>query len=219
MKLESPTSDQTTPLAPAPSISPPSSHLSSPFAPRTPVPGRKLSLRRSASPLDDAVNEMKMNGSPRNQVTSRLNETDLPLSPPLEPADEIVSSYAGGEMERLRQVMLENQLAQMREAENRRPDYLKRDKRTGDSTDLEALDQSESDRGRMIGIIDSPNKGRRLTLFQETSEESFEESLMAGGYGRYVRAKHHGLDHCLIPLGTEDHRVGSSAPTSGADKR
>ena len=160
-----------------------------------------------------------MNGSPRIQVTSRSNETNLPLSPPLEPADEIISSYAGGEMERLRQVMLENQLAQMREAENRRPDYLKRDKRAGNNTDLEALDQSENDRGRVIGIIDSPNKGRRLTLFQETSEQSFEESLMAGGYGRYVRANHHGVDHCLILLGAEDHGVGSSAPTSGADKR
>ncbi|KAF8724830.1 hypothetical protein AX14_008578 [Amanita brunnescens Koide BX004] len=188
VKLESPMSDQATPLAPAPSISPPSSHLSSPFAPRTPVPGRKLSLRRSASPLVNAVTEMKMNGSPRNQVSSRSNDIDLPLSSPLEPAAEIVSTYAGGEMERLRQVMLENQLAQMREAENRRPDYLKRDKRAGNDTDFGALDksnQSENDRGRMIGIIDSPNKGRRLTLFQETSEESFEESLMAGGYGRY----------------------------------
>jgi hypothetical protein len=28
-------------------------------------------------------------------------------------------------------------------------------------------------------------KGRRITLFQETSEESFEQSLMAGGYGKY----------------------------------
>jgi hypothetical protein len=171
--------------------------------------------------LVNAVTEMKMNGSPRNQVSSRSNDIDLPLSSPLEPAAEIVSTYAGGEMERLRQVMLENQLAQMREAENRRPDYLKRDKRAGNDTDFGALDksnQSENDRGRMIGIIDSPNKGRRLTLFQETSEESFEESLMAGGYGRYVRAKYHGVDHCLIPC-IEDHRVGSSASTSGADKR
>ncbi|KAI5989747.1 hypothetical protein EDD15DRAFT_2283553 [Pisolithus albus] len=39
-----------------------------------------------------------------------------------------------------------------------------------------------------IGITDSPAKGRCLTLFQETSEESFEESLMAGGYGRYYQA-------------------------------
>ncbi|KAG7090650.1 hypothetical protein E1B28_009751 [Marasmius oreades] len=68
-----------------------------------------------------------------------------------------------------------------------------------------------------VGIMDSPTKGRRiklyassstnpslssadvvkdkiklfpdLKLFQETSEESFEESLMAGGYGRYRTAE------------------------------
>jgi hypothetical protein len=36
-----------------------------------------------------------------------------------------------------------------------------------------------------MGITVSPMKGRRITLFQETSEESFEQSLMAGGYGKY----------------------------------
>ncbi|KAL0578520.1 hypothetical protein V5O48_003463 [Marasmius crinis-equi] len=68
-----------------------------------------------------------------------------------------------------------------------------------------------------VGIMDSPTKGRRIKLynssagsanhstsdhtkdkiklfpdmklFQETSEESFEESLMAGGYGRYRTAE------------------------------
>lgn len=35
------------------------------------------------------------------------------------------------------------------------------------------------------GITESPTKGRRITLFQETSEESFEQSLLAGGYARY----------------------------------
>lgn len=50
------------------------------------------------------------------------------------------------------------------------------------------LQMSQGDRlsAANVGITDSPAKGRRLKLFQETSEESFEESLMAGGYGRYV---------------------------------
>lgn len=49
-------------------------------------------------------------------------------------------------------------------------------------------DENLADRERFssIGITESPMKGRRIKLFQETSEESFEESLMAGGYGRYV---------------------------------
>ena len=38
-----------------------------------------------------------------------------------------------------------------------------------------------------LGITETPIKGRRIELwgFQETSEESFEERLMAGGYGGY----------------------------------
>ncbi|RXW14590.1 hypothetical protein EST38_g11265 [Candolleomyces aberdarensis] len=86
----------------------------------------------------------------------------------------------GGEMERIRQAERENVLAFTREAEARRPDYLKRTKH-----DSNAMDE---DGERPVGIMETPVKGRRLKLFQETSEESFEESLMAGGYGRYRTA-------------------------------
>ena len=154
-------------------------------------------------------------------MSSGSKETDLLSSSPLEPAAEIVSAYAGGEMERLRQVMLENRLAQIKEAEHRRPDYLKREKRAVHNTDFEVSEkpsQGENDRTGVIGIVDSPNKGRRLTLFQETSEESFEESLMAGGYGRYVRAKRYDVNHCLTLHNVEDHRVGPSTSTSYVDK-
>jgi hypothetical protein len=72
-----------------------------------------------------------------------------------------------------------------RDAESRRPDYLKRATRPIPDTTLAAgtVDAEMEDR---VGIAMTPVKGRRLKLFQETSEESFEESLMAGGYGRYV---------------------------------
>jgi hypothetical protein len=90
-------------------------------------------------------------------------------------------------MERIRQAMMQNQLAQHQEAEARRPDYLRRNKRPLSETDPSTLAEDESSRRPGVGIMDSPHKGRRITLFQETSDESFEESLMAGGYGRYVR--------------------------------
>ena len=89
--------------------------------------------------------------------------------------------------------MMQERLAYFQEAESRRPDYMKRAKRTLDEADPSALDEDERtrqlDREALVGITESPTKGRRLKLFQETSEESFEESLMAGGYGRYVRKK------------------------------
>ncbi|KAF9448847.1 hypothetical protein P691DRAFT_597755 [Macrolepiota fuliginosa MF-IS2] len=119
----------------------------------------------------------------RNQDT--MDVSTPPLSPPPQ-ASTSTSIAAGGEIERIRQALIEDHLAQIQEAETRRPDYLKRSKRPLSDVDSGMFtDERERDRGFAVGITESPNKGRRLKLFQETSEESFEESLMAGGYGRY----------------------------------
>ena len=92
-------------------------------------------------------------------------------------------------MDRIRRALKEERLMQINDTEKRRPDYLKRMKRTlseaGESFTLDHESRIR-DRELTVGVMESPNKGRRLKLFQETSEESFEESLMAGGYGRYV---------------------------------
>lgn len=118
----------------------------------------------------------------RTETSSTISTS--PISPSRRP-----STQPGGEMERIRQAMLKDHIALVRDAENRRPEYLKRIKRSLSEADPTAiLDDGalDRDRGAAVGIMESPHKGRRLKLFQETSEESFEESLMAGGYGRYV---------------------------------
>jgi hypothetical protein len=93
-------------------------------------------------------------------------------------------------MERIRLQMREDSMAHFQETESRRPEYLKRTKRSlldSDPTVDPILDLEERESVLPgVGITVSPMKGRRLKLFQETSEESFEESLMAGGYERYV---------------------------------
>jgi len=91
-------------------------------------------------------------------------------------------------MERIRQARLEDQIIHIHEAEKRRPEYFKRTKRTLSEADPGYLEDEDHERDRSlpVGIMESPHKGRRLKLFQETSDESFEESLMAGGYGRYA---------------------------------
>lgn len=117
----------------------------------------------------------------------RINKSASPISSPSQPSTSTTTITSGGEIERIRQALIEDHLAQIREAETRRPDYLKRSKRPLSDVDSTMFaDDRERDRGITVGITESPNKGRRLKLFQETSEESFEESLMAGGYGRYV---------------------------------
>lgn len=101
-------------------------------------------------------------------------------------------------MERIRQARLEERMTHLQEAEKRRPDYLKRAQRSLDEPDSVYLDDMtfDDDSWPAVGVTDSPQKGRRLKLFQETSEESFEESLMAGGYGRYVRSS----SYCITSL-------------------
>jgi hypothetical protein len=126
--------------------------------------------------------------SPLSSIRTRLNKREFMnvSSPPTAPP-QASTSTAGGEIERIRQALIEDHLEQIREMENRRPDYLKRSKRPVSDVDTTVFaDEGEQERGFTVGITESPNKGRRLKLFQETSEESFEESLMAGGYGRYV---------------------------------
>lgn len=114
---------------------------------------------------------------------------EISISTPTPPvsSSQLPTSEPGGEIERIRQALIEEHLGQIREAENRRPEYLRRTKRPLSDVDPTIFaDDRERERGLAVGITESPSKGRRLKLFQETSEESFEESLMAGGYGRYV---------------------------------
>lgn len=126
------------------------------------------------------------------------------------------TTVSGGEIERIRQALIEDRLAQIQEAEIRRPDYLKRTKRQLSEVESGILaDHADQDRGNAVGIMESPNQGRRLKLFQETSEESFEESLMAGGYGRYVSIQNGLFISLLFNVRVaEDKRLGS--PTSAS---
>jgi len=200
VKLESPISNLA--LAPAYRISSPLSStspdpltrstLSSPFMTKLSIADRTISktpILAHKSPGNSDPRPMQIDDV-FSSTTSKPNPSmsnsmsTPPSSPPLAP-----TAIAGGEMERLRLAMIQDKMAQFHEAESRRPEYLKRAKRTLADADPSALvedDQKERERALTIGIMESPNKGRRLKLFQETSEESFEESLMAGGYGRYV---------------------------------
>ncbi|KAG6843480.1 hypothetical protein H0H87_003999, partial [Tephrocybe sp. NHM501043] len=178
-------------LAPAHRISSPASsssssrtsHLSSPFM-------AKLSMADQASKSRSSTREpqpMQADDVFSTANASNPKPSDALQPPPASsPTGSPPRPVAGGEMERIRQAMIQDRLAQYQDAESRRPDYLKRAKRT--LPDAESTTPVEDDREPMVGIMESPVKGRRLTLFQETSDESFEESLMAGGYGRYRTA-------------------------------
>lgn len=120
-------------------------------------------------------------------VVDRPSSDSLGLvltSPPL--TAPVPQHAAANEIQSLHLQMVAEQAFQLDEAEARRPDYLKRTKRPSmDGVIPEIPSHDQENTHPALGVIDSPVKGRRLALFQETSEESFEQSLLAGGYPSY----------------------------------
>ncbi|KAJ6569419.1 hypothetical protein B0H19DRAFT_694454 [Mycena capillaripes] len=203
-------------ITPPPSA--PSPALSSPFMDKltmadkaqTPLPQRLPpgSARPTSTQIPVHINDIFSSSSPSYANPHPIQTTAPPnpggssssvqiSTPPISPIPGSAPAplplaaptpVPGGEMERIRHAMMQNHIAQYQEAESRRPDYLKRAKRPLSETDPPALADDDTSRRPGVGIMDSPHKGRRITLFQETSDESFEESLMAGGYGRYRTA-------------------------------
>src|SRR5258708_1498667 len=113
-------------------------------------------------------------------LSSPFMQNALSNSPPHPPTSPSPERPAGGEIARIRADEASARAAQERLTEARRPDYMKRITR-GDP-------QSNMDMPG-LGIAETPIKGRRIELwgFQETSEASFEERLMAGGDGGDAR--------------------------------
>jgi hypothetical protein len=172
------------------SENPSSSRLSSPFMAKLSLSERSFTQSRTPTrtrPSSPSDNQPVHVDDVFSIVPAPTPSVGMTMStPPVSPLVPPPSS-ASGEIEKMRLATLEEKMAAFREAESRRPDYLKRGKRAR-TPDGEVQDGRVRGMGVMhgVGIMETPNKGRRLKLFQETSEESFEESLMAGGYGRYV---------------------------------
>lgn len=119
-----------------------------------------------------------------NIVPSLSSSSSAVTLPPL--TAPIPHRAVPSEMQRIRLQMAADQAARLEEAEARRPDYFKRTKRpTSTPPPHTNMTGNQENAYPGLGVVDSPVKGRRLALFQATSEESFEESLLAGGYPLY----------------------------------
>ena len=147
----------------------------------------------SPEPSDVAAESLSTtNNSPGpSTLSSPFMQKALPTSPPHPPASPSPTRPAGGEIARIRADEASARAAQQRLTEARRPDYMRRISR-GDAPNSNSMDVAG------LGIAETPVKGRRIELwgFQETSEESFEERLMAGGYGGYGSTA---PDHATTP--------------------
>lgn len=155
------------------------SALSSPFM-------AKLSLGSAKSKSPQAYSPPPQGHNNPVQIDDVFSAETATPTPTLRSG--IIDRPSGGEIERIHLQALEAGIAHFQDTEHRRPEFFKRTKRSPtDQRADTALDLEEQESALPgVGITASPMKGRRLKLFQETSEESFEESLMAGGYERYV---------------------------------
>lgn len=72
------------------------------------------------------------------------------------------------------------------------PGYLQRGQRTPSPLVNPILSDPPSHLPASIDVTETPARGRRLKIFQETSEESFEESLMIHGYAYRSGVSHNG---------------------------
>ncbi|KAI0735899.1 hypothetical protein C8Q76DRAFT_713659 [Earliella scabrosa] len=168
------------PLAPAPIITTPvssramtpASRLSSPFHGGLSATDRRTTKSVSKSPMPT--------DSPMLDVFSA---SALPASPP-PLATPVPQRALGGEIQRIHLQLAADRAERASEMEARRPEYLVREKRQPSDADIPTLDELDA-ADATLGVTESPVKGRRLQLFQATSEETFEQSLLAGGYPGY----------------------------------
>ncbi|KAK7688250.1 hypothetical protein QCA50_008620 [Cerrena zonata] len=162
-------------------ISPAPSGLSSPFMDKRSnghSPSRPSTPKRPrlSSPGEDL---MVIDDGPMPGIVTAKPSPSLQAPIPQRPV--------GGEIHRIRLQLAVDQAARQDEAEARRPEYLKRLKRSSPDSEYNFFnDPPEKEvETTTLGIADSPVKGRRIALFQATSEESFEQSLFTGGFRRY----------------------------------
>ena len=172
------------PLAPAPIITTPvsarsreltpASRLSSPFQDRLSATDRRSVKSQSKSPMPLSAD------SPMADVFSATSRPSTP--PPL--ATPVPQRALGGEIQRIHLQLAADRAERQAETEARRPEYLVRGKRPRSEADIPTLDELDA-ANATLGVTETPMKGRRLQLFQATSEETFEQSLLAGGYPGY----------------------------------
>ena len=176
-----PTSGAATPLQ-VHQTAPPS-RLSSPFVernpPEEPTPPRISTLQKNlqSSPISSPIPVLSADVFSEYDVRSQ--------SPLIAPSPLRVLN---GETN----LLAHQDLSKIEESDLHRPSYFRRDQRTPYPVDSSLLGDSFSHLPVSLGVTETPARGRRLTIFQETSEESFEESLMINGYAYRSGVNHNG---------------------------
>ena len=159
------------------------SRLSSPFVERNPTeeptPTKIATPRKSPRPPPSPVSSL-------NSVNDGFSQYNAQIQPPLIAPSPLRVLNAETN------ILADSHISKIEENELHRPDYFKRAQRTPSPLASSLLGDPFSHIPISLGVTETPTRGRRLMLFQETSEESFEESLMINGYAHRGGVSHNG---------------------------
>ena len=158
------------------------SRLSSPFAERSPAEGPTPT--KATTPQKSS----QLSPSPVSLLDPAFMNGIFPQTQP-PPIDPSLLRVLNNETNPL----TTSHPSKSEETELHRPYYLERVQRTPSPlAHSSLLGDPFSHVPLSLGVTETPARGRRLKLFQETSEESFEESLMINGYARRSGVSYNG---------------------------
>ena len=156
------------------------SRLSSPFVERNPA-------EEPRSPKVSALQSAPVSSLNPVFATNVFPEYDaLPQLPPLIAPSPLRA--LNGETS----VLADQDPSTIGESELHHPGYLQHGQRTPSPPANSLLGNSSPHFSVPLDVTETPARGRRLKIFQETSEESFEESLMIHGYANRSGVSHNG---------------------------
>ena len=171
-----PTSGVATPIRTHQTVPP--SRLSSPFAERNPA--EEQTSPKVSTPQKYFQTALVSSLDPVF-ATDAFSEYDAPSQPPLIAPSPLCALNSETNL------LADQVLSKIEGSELHRPGYLQRGQRTPSP-----FASSFSHFPISLGVTETPARGRRLKIFQETSEESFEESLMIHGYAYRSGVSHDG---------------------------
>lgn len=180
--------------------------LSSPFVERNPA--EELNATKFTIPQRNLQSSAPTNPTYSDSVLSQYNPRSQPPLTVPSPV-RVLNGEAG--------LLADPNLSKIAGTEFRRRDYSQRTQQSSPPIITNSSlpgDQSGPRFSLRLGIAETPVRGRRLKLFQETSEESFEESLMIHGY-----AHRSGVGHNGRPSQTNFDRLRHPTPTTSQNYR
>lgn len=160
----------------------PPSRLSSPFVERSPT--EEPTPPKISAPHETLQSSLIPSLNPVF-VTGAFSGCHVQSQPPLTAPSHLRALNSETNL------LADQDSSKIEESELHRPGYLQPGQRTPPPHTNSLLGDS-SHFPKSLGVTETPARGRRLLIFQETSEESFEESLMMHGYEYRSGVSHDG---------------------------